>query len=127
VLGGGSAFLDGSINGSSRPWQFRIDLRIDKDFTIKWNKGKEGKPAKTSPLNLYVDIQNLLGTENVLGVYRKTGNPDDDGYLAAAEHQPTILSQTDEQSFRDLYAVAVNNPFNYSRPRRVRLGIMLNF
>ena len=127
ALGGGSSFLEGSINGSSRPWQFRIDMRIDKDFIIKWNKGSEGKPAKTSALNIYIDIQNLLNTQNILGVYRKTGNADDDGYLAAAEHQAAIQSQTDEQSFRDLYAVAVNNPFNYSRPRRIRLGLMLNF
>jgi len=127
IGGGGSAFLEGSVNGSAKPWQFRIDMRVDKDFTIKWNKGKEGKPAKTSPLNVYVDVQNLLGTKNILGVYRKTGNPDDDGYLAAAEYQPSIQSQTDEQSFRDLYAVKVNNPGNYSLPRRVRLGIMLSF
>lgn len=128
ISGAGTPFLEGSINGSSRPWQFRIDMRIDKDINIKWNKGKEGgKPAKTSTLNIYVDFQNLLNTQNVLGVYRKTGNPSDDGYLAAAEFQPTIQTQTDEQSFRDLYSVAVNNPFNYSRPRRVRLGLMLNF
>ncbi len=123
----GGGFMNGSINGSSEPWQFRIDMRIDKDFTIKWNKGKEGKPAKTSALNVYVDCQNLLNTQNVLRVYRKTGNPEDDGYLAAAEHQTSIQSQTDEQSFRDMYAVKVNHPSNYSQPRRIRLGVMLNF
>ena len=127
LVGGGSAFLEGSVNGSSRPWQFRIDARIDKDFTIKWNKPKEGKKVKTTTLNVYVDLQNLLNTQNILGVYRKTGNPQDDGYLAAAEHQSAIQSQTDEQSFRDLYSVAVSNPFNYSRPRRIRLGLLLNF
>jgi hypothetical protein len=127
LVGGGSAFLEGSVNGSTRPWQFRIDARIDKDFNITWSKGSEGKKAKSSTLNVYVDLQNLLNTQNILGVYRKSGNPDDDGFLAAAEHQVTIQSQTDEQSFRDLYAVAVNNPFNYSRPRRIRLGVVLNF
>ena len=127
ALGGVTSFLEGSINGSTRPWQFRVDMRIDKDVLIKWTKGSEGKKAKTSMLNIYVDIQNLLNTQNILGVYRKTGNADDDGYLAAAEFQAGIQSQTDEQSFRDLYAVAVNNPFNYSRPRRIRLGLMLNF
>lgn len=127
ALGGTASFLDGSINGSNKPWQFRIDMRIDKDVMIKWNKPKDGKPAKTSMLNIYLDLQNLLNTQNILSVYRKTGNPDDDGYLAAAEFQTSIQSQTDEQSFRDLYAVAVNNPFNYSRPRRFRVGLMLNF
>jgi hypothetical protein len=123
----GSGFLEGSINGSNKPWQFRIDMRVDKDFLIKWNKGKEGKPAKTSALNVYLDIQNLLGTQNVLNVYQLTGNPDDDGYLLAAQSQPNIQAQTDEQSFRDLYAVKVNRPTNYSLPRRIRLGLMLNF
>lgn len=127
VTGGGTPFLAGSVNGSSKPWQFRIDMRVDKDFKINWTKGKDGKKAKSSTLNVYVDFQNLLNTKNILSVYRKTGNPDDDGYLAAAEFQSSIQSQTNEQSFRDLYAVAVNNPGNYSLPRRVRLGFILNF
>jgi len=127
IDGGSASFLDGSINGSNMPWQFRIDLRADKDFKIKWSKDKEGKPGKSSVLNVYIQVQNLLGTQNVIGVYRKTGNPSDDGYLADAGSQPSIQSQTDEQSFRDLYAIKVNNPNNYSLPRRIRLGIMLNF
>lgn len=123
----GSGFLDGSINGSNRPWQFRIDMRVDKDFYFKWNKDKEGKPGKTGYLNVYLDFQNLLGTQNVISAYRATGNPGDDGYLLAQQSQPAIESQTDEQSFRDLYAVKVNRPTNYSLPRRIRLGLMLNF
>ncbi len=127
ISGGGTAFLDGSINGSSKPWQFRVDLRIDRDFNIKWNKGSEGKPAKTSILNVYFDLQNLFNTQNVIDVYRATGNPDDDGYLAAAQTQQNIVNQIDEQSFRDLYTRKVNAPGNYSIPRRFRIGLMLNF
>lgn len=123
----GSGFLVGSINGSNRPWQFRVDMRIDKDFKLTWKKAKDGKPAKTSYLNVYVDIQNLLGNLNVLSAYRATGNPDDDGYLLAQQSQPDIESQTDPQSFRDLYSVKVNRPTNYSLPRRIRLGLLLNF
>lgn len=123
----GSGFLEGSINGSNKPWQFRVDMRIDKDFTIKWNKGKEGKQPKTSYLNVYLDIQNLLGNLNVINAYRATGNPDDDGYLLAQQSQVDIESQTDAQSFRDLYQVKINRPGNYSLPRRIRLGLMLNF
>ncbi|MBL4586021.1 MAG: TonB-dependent receptor, partial [Flavobacteriales bacterium] len=127
IGGGGATFLDGSINGSSRPWTFRIDMRVDKDIVLTWKKEKDGKSAKKSNMTIYVDIQNLLNTKNVLGVYRKTGNPDDDGFLLAAEHQPTIAAQTDEQAFRDQYAVKINNPFNYSLPRRIRLGLLINF
>lgn len=127
IDGGSNSFLDGSINGSNKPWQFRIDLRADKDFNIRLNKKQEGKADKFAVVNVYIQVQNLLGTQNVLNVYRKTGNPDDDGYLADAGSQPSIVQQTNEQSFRDLYAIKVNNPNNYSLPRRIRLGVMLNF
>jgi hypothetical protein len=127
IGGGASGFLEGSINGSSKPWQFRIDMRIDRDFNIQWAKAKDDKPAKSSILNVYIDIQNLLNTQNIISVYRATGNPDDDGYLAAAQSQNDIASQTSEQSFRDLYSVKANNPANYSIPRRFRIGLVLNF
>jgi len=127
ITGAASGFLEGSINGSSKPWQFRVDMRVDRDFNIKWTKGTEGKPGKTSILNVYLDIQNLLNTQNIIEVYRATGNPDDDGYLAAAQSQNEISQQTSEQSFRDLYSVKANNPVNYSIPRRFRIGLMLNF
>ncbi len=62
-----------------------------------------------------------------MGVYPATGNPDDDGYLAAPEWQREINQQLDPQSFRDLYAIFVDLPFNYSSPRTIRLGVIFNF
>jgi len=127
ISGGASGFLEGSINGSSKPWQFRVDMRVDRDFNITWRKASETKSAKTSVLNFYLDLQNLFNTQNVITVYRATGNPNDDGYLAAAQSQVDIANQTNEQSFRDLYSVKANNPANFSIPRRFRVGLMLNF
>jgi hypothetical protein len=69
----------------------------------------------------------VLNTENVMGVYRATGNPDDDGYLSAAEYQAQINATTNPESFRQLYALSMNSPYNYSLPRRIRLGVMFNF
>jgi len=63
----------------------------------------------------------------VIEVYRYSGNPDDDGYLTALRSQAEIRSQINEQSYRDLYSVRVNNPANYSLPRRTRLGVTLDF
>ena len=60
-------------------------------------------------------------------VYPATGNPDDDGYLAAPEWQREINEQLDPQSYRDLYAIFINNPGNYSAPRTIRLGVIFNF
>lgn len=125
-LGGSGHILQGSINGSRLPWQFKIDARVDRDIEIKW-KGKNGEKGKTSYLNVYVEILNILNAKNVLSVYRATGNPDDDGYLAAAEYQTQINQQLDSQSYKDLYSIAVNSPYNYSLPRRMRLGVAINF
>ena len=78
-------------------------------------------------LNVYVQIQNLLNTQNIISVYRATGNPDDDGYLSAAGSQAEINTKNNPSSFINLYEMAVNNPNNYSMPRMARLGITLDF
>lgn len=119
--------LKGSVNGSRLPWQFRMDLRIDKNIDLQWGGKGEGDDKKVANLNIYLQVLNVLDTKNIISVYRYTGNPDDDGYLAAAASQNSINAQIDPQSFRDLYMVKVNNPSNYSIPRRIRLGVMLDF
>lgn len=118
--------LKGEINGSQLPWQFRMDVKVDKNFTIKWGK-KQGEDKKYAFLNVYLQIQNVLNTKNIIKVYSYTGNPDDDGYLAAAEVQNAIRSQLNEQSYRDFYSIKVNDPSNYSLPRRMRIGLIMNF
>src|SRR5678816_2976494 len=65
-------------------------------------------------LNIYLQVQNLLDAQNIIAVYKATGNPDDDGYLAAATSQNNINSQIDPQAFRDLYDIKVNNPDHYN-------------
>jgi hypothetical protein len=47
--------------------------------------------------------------------------------LAAAASQTSIQNQTDEQSFRDYYTMKVQNAFNISSPRTIRLGIKFDF
>ncbi len=117
--------LEGSINGSRLPWSFRLSSRISKRFAIKWDT-KEGT-KKQANVNVYLQVQNLLNNQNVIAVYRATGNADDDGYLTNAAAQAEINTKNDPQSFRDLYKMAVNNPNNYSMPRMARLGITLDF
>lgn len=126
-LGGSGYLLDGSINGARMPWQFRIDARLDRDIEIKVGGKKEGKKAKYLYMNVYLEVQNILNSKNVLGVYRATGNADDDGYLEAAQYQAQIQAQTDEAAFRDQYAIKVNSPYNYSIPRQIRLGLQISF
>jgi hypothetical protein len=76
---------------------------------------------------VYVQVQNLLNTLNVLGVYPFTGSAEDDGWLASPQAQQVIQAQVDAQSYVDLYNVAVVNPFNYALPARWRLGFLFNF
>jgi len=115
--------LDGQINGSRLPWQFRIDMRLNKQWDVKYGKDKN----KSLGMEVYIQVQNLLDTRNILNVYPYSGSPDDDGYLTSAQAQNVIESQISTQSFIDLYNVAVVNPSNFSLPRRTRLGIMVNF
>ncbi len=125
-LSGGNNLLKGTYNGSRLPWQFRLDLRVDKDIYFRLGKEK-GDNTRMGYLNIYLQVLNLLNTKNIIDVYPYTGNPDDDGYLSAPEWQRQISSQTDPQSFRDLYSIYVDQPNNYSAPRQIRLGVIMNF
>jgi hypothetical protein len=101
--------------------QFRINAKFNKNFEIKWTK------KKTSFANVYLQVQNLLNARNIISVYRATGNPEDDGYLTAAETQNDIMSRNSPESFIYLYSLAVNNPSHYSLPRTFRMGLSLTF
>ncbi len=120
VLGGGNYQLQGMMNGSRLPWSFRIDSRLDKDIKIKFGK-------KEAYMNIYLEVLNVLNSKNILGVYRSTGNPDDDGYLAASEYQAGINAQVNPETFRLLYSYRVDSPYNYSLPRRIRFGVAFGF
>ncbi len=127
VISGATASpIASSLNGNRLPWTTTVDLKLDKNIDLKWGKG-EGEERTKAYLNIYLQVLNVLDAKNILGVYSATGNADDDGYLAAAEWQPQIASNIDEESYRDLYKAKVDDPSNYSLPRRFRLGLQLNF
>ena len=129
---GGVRTTSGSINGSNMPWQYQCDLRIDKTFMFNFNKNKKDengktKAAKMGYMTIYVDIQNLFNFKNIISVYDYTGNPDDDGYLSAAAYQQEINSQIYVPSYINYYQMAVQSPYNYSRPFRASLGVQFGF
>lgn len=115
----GSAQTAGQINGSRLPWQVTFDARINKTFMLD----KKGRKS----IDVYFQILNLLDTRNVVSVYPFTGSPDDDGFLASQAGQAQIQGQVSEQAYVDLYNRVMNSPFNFSLPRRVRLGVAYNF
>lgn len=112
--------LLGSVNGSRLPWSLKLDAKLDKDFKI-------GNEDKSYYINVYLLVQNLLNTANIISVYGYTGNPDDDGYIDSAVGQQAVQTQIDPESFEYLYGLKTDNPNNYSQPRRIHLGVQFNF
>lgn len=125
LLTPGSSQLDGTLNGSRKPWTYRLDLQIDRNFNLEFGKDEDKK--KAAYLNVYFRITNIFNIINTLNVYRATGTPDDDGYLAASQYEQSIQNQLDEQSFRDYYQLKVVNPNNFGIPRTIRMGVKFDF
>lgn len=109
----------GQVNGSRLPWQVSFDLRLNKVFNLT----KDG--SKT--LDVYIQMLNVLNTRNVTDVYAFTGSAEDDGFLSSPQGQSQLAGQVSEQAFVDLYNRRMLSPFNFSLPRRVRLGVNYSF
>jgi hypothetical protein len=123
----GSQPQDGQINTSRLPFTTTVDMKLDKNIDIKWGKG-EGDDRKEATLTIYIQALNVLNAGNALSVYSFTGNASDDGFLDAAYHQTYIeTTHNDPNAFRDLYSAKVDDGGKYALPRRLRLGIQLNF
>lgn len=109
-----------AVNASTTPWNFNFDMRL--------YKGIEVAGFQTE---VYVYVQNLLNTKNVINVYRRTGNAFDDGYLSNPELNQSAYSTN--PGFLELYRNANlvngrhyrNTTGNnlYSQPRQIRFGM----
>ncbi|RYZ54455.1 MAG: TonB-dependent receptor, partial [Sphingobacteriales bacterium] len=115
-------FLAGSPNGSRLPGNVRAGLRIDKDFKLPVAKDSKKAPKV---INVYYRVQNLFNQQNVLGVYRFTGSPTDDAFIS--ERFIPREGNINDLSFVDLYMIKLQNPGNFSLPRRSYIGVTFNF
>lgn len=124
-LPGGSGF-NGGINEARLPWSFVIDMQADKSFHLLDN-GK-GKPLRT---NIYLRIQNILDMRNVVGVNSFSGDPDNDGYLESSfgqdRQQQVGENGQNVQNFIDAYSWRLLQNGFYTQPRRISLGIRMDF
>lgn len=112
---------EGSINGARVPWNFRVGMKLDRNFVI----GKKSKNPMY--LNVYLRITNLFNTQNVHDVYVVTGSPSDDGFLTTANSPGPGFASSQPASYEMLYNLNMNTPFNISRPRRIFLGLSFAF
>jgi hypothetical protein len=123
--GNAKSNIVGQINGASKPWNFRSNLRIDKNIPLTWGKNSDNK--KTANLNVYLQVLNLLNRKNILNVYSYTGNADDDGYLSSTQAAAALAITNSAVAFSNMYSIRMNNPTNYSLPRQIRIGLLFNF
>lgn len=123
----GRPVTKGSINGARKPWYFRVNFRVWKDFNFKVGKKEKGDDRRECGLQIYLQIQNLLNTKNPVAVYRYTGTPNDDGYLSDPASLSAIQSALNPQAYRDQYAAYTDRGYNYSLPRRIYLGAVFSF
>jgi outer membrane receptor protein involved in Fe transport len=125
TTGGGSL---GAINGSRLPWNFKLDMRLDKRFTINTSSNPDSKNNLSA--NVYLRVENLLDARNVNTVYGYTGDPENDGYLNYSFGQDRLAdikaSGKSVESFLDAYSWRQLAPGNYYFPRRAYLGLIFN-
>ena len=119
--------LDGSPNGSRLPWQFKVDAKLDKQFELKMGKKANGEKRRAYFVGVYLQVLNVFDARNIISVYPATGDPTDDGYLSSAAAQNDINSKLSREAYIAQYQIADNNQGNYSLPRRIRLGLQLDF
>jgi hypothetical protein len=114
------------MGASTTPWNYNIDLRLDKSFNIY------DKLMAT----VYVRVNNLLNTKNVINVFPTTGTATDDGYISDPTRYATNV-QAYGQQYLDLYrAVNIENGQAYlsqagvelyGPPRQIWFGIKFNY
>jgi len=102
----------GERNEGRLPAYYTIDTRFSKGFYMGGNDNL---------VTAFVEVDNLFNRRNVLNVYSRTGQPDNDGNRVGAG---LALSQSELDELDELYD---HNPQNYSRPRTVRVGFEFNF
>ena len=129
----GASGNDGALNGSRLPWNFTVNARLDKRFNLT----REGS-SRSVGLNLYLRVSNLFDRRNIIGVYRATGAPQDDGYLLSERGKSLLTSDQFllpdgtvdaalQTAFLSSYSWRMLNPNSFSLPRRIFLGAIVNF
>lgn len=124
----GASGIGSSINGSRLPWNFSVDMRIDKSFSI-------GGVDNPSPLfaNVYLRVENVFDTKNIIGVYTASGSAYDDGFLVTPEGLTSVQTlinsgrESDVDNYLLSYQWGLLNPGFFTLPRRVYLGATLQF
>jgi hypothetical protein len=119
----GASQIEGQINGSTLPWQFSVDARIDKTITI----------TKSMSVNVFLRVQNLLDRQNVADVYKASASAESDGFLVSTNGKSTLdniettRGSSDLLAYQQSYLMRMINPDFYFFPRRIFIGAVFDF
>lgn len=109
---GGPSTL-GYVNSRNAPGTFRIDLKLEKSFNIG-----------DFYITPYLWVENLLDADNIVSVWRSTGDPYTTGFLNTSEGIAAIGSNG--EGYRQDYIALEQDPANFGIPRLIRLGLKVN-
>jgi outer membrane receptor protein involved in Fe transport len=123
---GGSGFA-GSINGARLPWNFTTDLNVQKRFPVVVSKATNKKLW----FNAYFRVQNVFNTKNIINLYKYSNDPENDGFLQSSFGQDRIRGVVETNrnldAFLDAYSWRLLAPGNFTLPRRMYVGVILDF
>lgn len=129
--------ITGTKNSERLPWSFNTDMKFRKGFDLGFIQP-----------NFYINIANLFNIKNIADVYVTTGLPNTNGAIdtwEVSDWPSTTIGSPSYDVRRDLdkdgtvtseeyYTVAVaayedqlDDPFNYSTPRVVTIGLEFAF
>ena len=141
TVGIGGADLEGDardrqpiepLNASTTPWNYQIDLRIDKTINL----------FDRLAANIYINVINLFDTKNVQNVFLRTGSASDDGYLTtpgvgleraladptfAALYRAINLDYYEQWQYATTGAAYTTQPYLYGPPRQIQFGVRLEY
>jgi hypothetical protein len=104
------------IGSSTTPWFFQLDGRIDKTVSVG-----------PMDLDIYVYVINLLGTDNPVNAFARTGDPKDDGWFASGDgHADAVNNGPQYVAFYNAVALGRNSG-NFGPPRQIRFGVKLDY
>jgi len=115
------------VGHSTTPFVYNFDLRVDKTFNL----------MKNLQATVYMRVNNLFNTKNVINVYPSTGTPDDDGFISNRQvARPFIEANGGEDYVNEYRAINIENGQAYwdelglqlyGHPRQIFFGIKLNY
>ncbi len=113
------------IGSSTTPWFYRMDLKLEKGFSMGNVK-----------LTAFANVENLFNRKNVINVYERSGNAYDDGFLSNPELSSEIVAAQGEQYVELYQAINLENRQHiitdllydvFDTPRLIRVGVSANF